>query len=172
MNKIWQFKNDNEYYTFKKDVQYFIDNINIDRNKIIWLPFDTENSAFFKVLVENGYHVIASHIKHGYDFYEFEPPRYDLILSNPPFYGKANIIKRLKQLNKPFALIFGIQAFNSGGFIRELRDIENLEMVFLCKRMKFHKGVEDPKLPQPTFHSMWICRDVVGKNITILEGSE
>ena len=172
MNKLWSFNEDNEYYTCKKDVQYFLDHIKIDKDKIIWLPFDTKDSAFYRVLLNNGYQVVLSHIKDGQDFYEYEPKQYDIILSNPPFSGKAKIIKRLKELNKPFALIFGIQCFNSGGFVKELQDLSNVEMVFLSKRMKFHKGDETIKLKQPTFHSMWICNNIVGKPLTFLEGAK
>ncbi|WP_300350176.1 hypothetical protein [Clostridium sp.] len=155
MEQCYLFKEDNEYYTFEKDVKSFIDNIHIPKDKVIWCPFDKKESAFVKVLSENGYKVIYSHIDHNQDFFEYEPQEhYDFIISNPPFKGKANIIRRLKELNKPFAMIFGIQCFNSGGFVRELKSIEDLKMIFLVKRMKFHKGVEDPKLPQPTFHSM------------------
>ncbi len=63
-------------------------------------------------------------------------------------------MKRLVELNKPFALIFGIQCFSSGSFTRELNRVKNLQMMFLCKRLKFHKGIELDKAPTPSFHSM------------------
>jgi len=160
-NKQWQFKNDDEWYTFKKDVKRFLDHIKIPKNKIIWCPFDNNSSAFPIVLKEEGYKVIISHIFNDQDFYTYEPKeKYDIIMSNPPFKGKANVIDRLLHLDKPFALIFGIQCFSSGGFNLRLSLFNNLKMVFIQKRMKFHKGIEDPKLPSPTFHSMWICNEI------------
>lgn len=170
MKQCYQFNNDNEYYTFKKDVDNFINNVNIPKDKIIWCPFDTEESAFVKVLKRQGYKVLYSHIDNEQDFYNYEPKQhYDIIISNPPFKNKAKTIERLIQLKKPFAMIYGIQCFNSGGFTRQLKNVNNLQFLLLCKRIKFHKGIEDDKLPSPTFHSMWICNDLLDEKIKIIE---
>lgn len=170
MKQCYQFNEDNEYYTFKKDVENFLDNVVIPKDKVIWCPFDTENSAFVKVLRDRGVEVIYSHISNGQDFYVYEPEKhYDIILSNPPFKNKAKTMKRLIELNKPFAMIYGIQCFNSGGFTRELKNVKNLQFLLLCKRIKFHKGIENNNLPNPTFHSMWICNDLLDDKIKIIE---
>lgn len=170
MKQCYQFNKDNEYYTFKRDVENFLNNVNIPKDKIIWCPFDTENSAFVKVLREREYKVINTHISNNQDFYNYEPKEhYDIILSNPPFNNKYKTIKRLVELNKPFAMIYGIQCFSSGSFTRELKNVSNLQMLFLCKRIKFHKDIENDKLPNPTFHSMWICNDILDTKIKIIE---
>lgn len=169
LSHMWNFKNDNEWYTFKKDVEKFLDFMGIDNTKVIWCPFDTEESAFVKVLKDRGYKVIHSHISLGQDFYNYEPQEhYDLILSNLPFNGKRKLVERCIELNKPFALIFGIQCFNSGAFTATLNRLEDLKFVFVPNRMKFHKGVEDEKLTAPSFHSMWICNGVGNTNKQIL----
>ena len=171
--QIYQFADDNEWYTFKKDVREFLILSEISKDKVIWLPFDTKESAFYIVLKELGYSFIYSHISMGLDFFKYEPKMYyDIILSNPPFKGKAKVIERLNELKKPFGLIFGIQCFNSGGFTRLLKDVPELQMVFMTRRMKFHKGIENPKLPAPTFHSIWLCSDIMKQPITILEGEK
>ena len=114
--------------------------------------------------------VIYSHISTDQDFYKYEPKQhYDIIMSNPPFKNKQKTMERLIELNKPFAMIYGIQCFNSGGFTRELKNVKNLQFLLLCKRIKFHKGIEDNKLPAPTFHSMWICNDLLDSKIKIIE---
>ena len=114
--------------------------------------------------------VIYSHISTDQDFYKYEPKQhYDIIISNPPFKNKQKTMERLVELNKPFAMIYGIQCFNSGGFTRELKNVKNLQFLLLCKRIKFHKGIEDNKLPSPTFHSMWICNDLLDSKIKIIE---
>lgn len=57
-----------------------------DQNITVWCPFDKEDSEFVKVLKENGFKVIASHIDNGQDFYTYEPKEHwDCIISNPPF---------------------------------------------------------------------------------------
>lgn len=166
---------DDEWYTQEKDIKYFLENFKIDKKKTIWCPFDTQQSNFVIVLKSLGYKVIYSHIDNGQDFYKYEPiENYDLIISNPPFRNKANIIKRLQELNKPFALIFGVQCFNSGGFVSELQKLKNLELVFLTKRIKFLKNYKQDlkNIPQPTFHSLWICSGITNKPLSILEGAK
>ena len=64
----------------------------LDKEKIIWCPFDTENSNFVKILKENNFKVIHSHIDTGQDFYDYEPEEWDVIVSNPPFTNKKTYI--------------------------------------------------------------------------------
>lgn len=157
-NNQWSFSDDNEWYTCFVDVENFVNhNSNIDFSKlIVWFPFDKKESAFVRFWKSKNWKYVESHIDEGEDFYNFEPVYYDLIISNPPFKGKRKIIERLIKLKKPFALIFGIQCFNSGGFSAELSKLKNLSLIFLQQRIKFHKGDETIKLSSPTFHSMWI----------------
>lgn len=162
MNAVYNLKNDNEWYTFEKDVEQFVNN-NIFwlANLTIWCPFDNKDSAFVKVLKNKGFNVIFSHTDNDKDFYSWAPPtdKYDLIMSNPPFRGKDKLLKRLIELNKPFAMIFGAQCFNSGKFINLLDDVHNLQFQFVSKRMKFHKGDTSIKTTAPPFHSLWICNN-------------
>lgn len=169
MTKCYQFKKDNEWYTFEKDVKLIYSLI--PKNKTIWCPFDTEQSAFVKIGKKMGFNIIHTHLESEYNFYEYEPKQhYDYIISNPPFSEKKLTIERLNKLGKPFIMIYGIQCFNSGGFTRELKNTKQLTMWFICKRLKFHKGIENNKLPSPTFSSMLIGSQITDKQIIILEG--
>lgn len=171
MNELWKFTEDNEWYTTRQDVEYFLKKSKIPKNKIIWCPFDTDKSNFVVVLKEQGYNVINSHIIEEKDFYNYEPEKWDIIISNPPFKGKANIISRIIELgNKPFALIYGIQCFNSGGFTRIIGNLTKPQFVMLTKRLKFTKDVsvnDYKKLLSPTFHSMWICNNLFEEDLQI-----
>ena len=61
-----------------------------------------EYSNYVKVLSEEGFKVIHSHIDEGKNFFFYEPEcEYDIIISNPPFSQKDNVLKRLYELNKP-----------------------------------------------------------------------
>ncbi|WP_412031272.1 sugar-phosphate nucleotidyltransferase [Metamycoplasma buccale] len=160
-------KNDVEWYTKKTDILKFLELAKIDKTKTIWCPFDNKNSNFVKVLKEQGYNIIYSHISLDQDFYKYEPKqKYDLIISNPPFKGKSQTLKRLIQLNKPFAMIYGIQCFNSGGFVKELKNVKNLQLIFLNKRMQFFKESENEK-GSCSFHSLWICNDLLDRKLII-----
>lgn len=157
----YNFNHDDEYYTYKSTVEEFINTTNMSNLLTVWCPFDTENSAFVKVLKEKGFKVIYSHIENGQDFYNYEPSEnYDIIFSNPPFHGKANLIQRCLDLKKPFILLFGIQCFNSGRFTRLLSEANNIGIYLIEERIGYHKGIEDPKIKRPSFHSCWICGNI------------
>jgi hypothetical protein len=77
----------------------------IKPNSTIWCPFDMEDSSFVKVFRENGFIVIATHIINGDDFFKIDVPICDYIISNPPYSKRNNILKRLFELKKPFAML-------------------------------------------------------------------
>lgn len=173
-NTAFQFKHDDEWYTTKEDVQHFLDNAQIPKNKVIWCPFDWEDSNFVTVLRSNGYTVIASHISNGQDFYTYVPKaKYDIIISNPPFKNKHRLLERLLELNKPWALIFGIQALNSERFCAFLQNFKRVQYVHLQRRMCFTKdylNYDLKKLPRPSFASMWICNALFEQDIQVWKG--
>ena len=92
-----------EYYTPQYAVLPIIKYL--PKDAVVWCPFDTPNSEFVLALQEHGFKVEYSHIITGQDFYKYEPEHWDIILSNPPFTGKAEIFKRCLSFNKPFALL-------------------------------------------------------------------
>ena len=76
---------------------------------VIWCPFDMEHSEYVKVLNHAGFKVIHSHIDEDKNFFFYEPEEpYDIIISNPPFSQKDNVLKRLYELDKPYAMLLPI----------------------------------------------------------------
>lgn len=61
-----------------------------------------------KIFQNEGYQVIHSHIDEGKNFFFYEPDEYDIIISNPPFSIKDDIIKHLYELSKPYAILLPI----------------------------------------------------------------
>ena len=111
MGEIWLNKNNwndkDEYYTPSILVEPILKYLK--PNSTIWCPFDTKESEFVILFKEAGHKVIYSHIWLGQDFFEYEPDEhYDYIISNPPFTKKYEILDRLYELDKPFAMILGI----------------------------------------------------------------
>ena len=45
----------------------------VPKDKIVWCPFDTENSEYVLALKTAGIRVVHSHICTGQDFFEYEP---------------------------------------------------------------------------------------------------
>ncbi|MBN0919148.1 methyltransferase [[Mycoplasma] gypis] len=176
ITKAFRYANDDEWYTTYEDVEFFIQNAKIPKDWVVWCPFDLETSNFVKAFKKNGYKVIYSHILYGQDFYEYVPnEKWDIIVSNPPFRNKHKLIERIIQLgqNKKFALIFGIQALNSEKFCNELQSLKRVQYVHLKRRMCFtkdHINYDIQNLQRPSFASMWICNDLLKKDIQVWEG--
>ncbi|VEU59760.1 sugar-phosphate nucleotidyltransferase [Mesomycoplasma neurolyticum] len=173
-NTAFQFSNDDEWYTTKEDVQYFINKAQIPKNKVIWCPFDLKTSNFVTVFKQNGYKVIYSHLNYDKSFYDYIPnKKFDIIISNPPFRNKYKILERLLELDKPWALIFGIQALNSEKFCNKLQEFKRIQYVHLKRRMCFtkdHINYNVKNLQRPSFASMWICNDIFKKDIQVWNG--
>lgn len=126
----------------------------IPKNWTIWCPFDTDESEYVKVLIENGYNVINSHISYGQDFYTYEPDEHwDCIVSNPPFTGKRRIFERALSFGKPFALLMSNTWLNDSAPKQVFGN--DMELFMFEERIKFmNNGVVQNKI---TFSSSYFC---------------
>ena len=52
-----------------------------------------------------GYDIIGTDIQGGYDYFQYEPENFDMIVTNPPFSIKDKWIERTYSFNKPFILL-------------------------------------------------------------------
>lgn len=145
--------NNDECYTYEYAVYPLLEFLTPFKDKIIWCPFDTEDSAFVKVFMEYNFKLIFSHIKNGEDFFTFEPARWDLMISNPPFTNKAEIFKRALSFNKPFALLMTILWLNDGAVAKVFKD-KKLQILSFDKRMEF-KNINSMK--KINFMSAYFC---------------
>lgn len=82
----------------------------LPKDKKIWCPFDEEWSAFYQFLSEKGYEVERSSLKEGQDFFRYEPEHWDILVSNPPFSKKNDVLKRAFSFQKPFALLLPVNS--------------------------------------------------------------
>lgn len=152
-------KND-ECYTPKYAVEAILPYI--PKDKIIWMPFDREDSQFVKVFKDRGYNIIYSHIDYGQDFYTCEPTKWDIIVSNPPFTNKRKIFERALSFNKPFALIMSNTWLNNSA-PKQLFFTKDLQMLMFEKRIKFiNNGMINNKI---TFSSSYFCWNILPKQI-------
>lgn len=135
----------------------------IPKDWTIWLPFDTKESQFYKILKEKGFKIIRSHISEGKDFYNYEPEEHwDCIVSNPPFTNKKGIFERALSFNKPFALIMSNTWLNDSA-PKLLFMEKDLQLLMFDKRMKFeNNGVVNNKI---TFSSSYWCYKMLPKQI-------
>ena len=145
-----------EYYTPKILVEPILKYIK--PNSTIWCPFDTENSEFVILLKEAGHKVIYSHIWYGQDFFEFEPEEdYDYIISNPPFTRKLDVLKRLYEIGKPFAMVMGLPILNYQEVGEFFLDKE-LQLLIVDKKVSFDGNTA-------SFNNSYFCYKMLPKDI-------
>ncbi|WP_051521814.1 hypothetical protein [Mycoplasmopsis gallinarum] len=171
--------NDDEWYTLKEDIQFFIDNANISKDKIIWCPFDWENSNFVTQFRKNGYTVIASHIEDGKDFYQYEPEKWDILISNPPYRNKSKLMRRMWDFGKdrPFALLMTTTCLQSKNFINWWLEYFNNPQIVLMEhnRIRFtkdHLNYDLDKVNRGMFGAIWICNNLFDKDINWWKGND
>ena len=136
----------------------------IPKNKIIWCPFDTEDSEFVKQISRTN-EVVHSHIDNEQDFYEYEPPHWDVIVSNPPFKGKRKIFERALSFNKPFALLMTMTFMNEAAPVQLFED-RGLQLLLFDKRIEFIQPNAKQK-GKITFNSSYFCNDFLPRDIVM-----
>jgi hypothetical protein len=102
----------------------------IPRDKVIWEPF-YGNGDSGRFLTELGLTVIHEDL----DF--FENNKGDIVVSNPPYSNKKEVVKRLVELDKPFVLLMPSATM----LCTYMRDYlaEHLQIIIPRRRIQFHK---------------------------------
>lgn len=137
----------------------------ISRNQYtIWCPFDKEDSAYVIELRKAGHKVIATHIDDGYNFFTYEPKeQYDIIISNPPFSLKDEVLKRLIELNKPFAILLPLPSLQGQKRFECLN--RNCQALIFDKRINFLDAPNGNVRKGVAFASIYICRYFLPKSL-------
>ena len=109
----------------------------IPKDKVLWEAFygDGKSGGFLREL---GFNVIHEPV----DF--FTNDLGEVIVSNPPFSLSKEVIKRLKELDKPFILIMPSSKINTSYFRDNFMN-RGLQIVIPRKRIHFEKLVDGKK---------------------------
>ena len=152
-------------YAIKPLIKYLI-NTNYHT---IWCPFDMAYSEYVKTFTKAGYKVIYSHIDNGENFFFYEPEEeYDIIISNPPFSQKDNVLKRLYELNKPYAMLLPIPALQGQARFPYIKD--DLQYLGFDKRINYYTNQDMTKIQQGvSFGSCYLCKHFLPKDLIIEE---
>jgi hypothetical protein len=166
MDKVAGSGNDEFYtpeYAIKPILKY------IKPKSIVWCPFDTSESNFVKILRNEGHDVIATHIDQGLDFFETNM-ECDYIISNPPYSKKGEVLQRLFDIGKPFAMLIGVVGlFESQKRFEMFRDNE-FEVLYLNRRVAYFKDFAEQKPSlNPPFSSVYLCKGMLPKQIVFEE---
>lgn len=133
---------------------------------IIWCPFDTEQSLFVQEFMMGGQTVIFSHIKYGQDFFKMEVPECDYIISNPPYSAKTEVLQRLFEIGKPFAMLVGVVGLFESQKRFEMFKNNKFEIMYFNKRIAYFKSYDEQKPSlNPPFSSVYVCKDILPKQI-------
>lgn len=169
-------------YMFNKNDEYFTPSYavypimhRLKAGATIWCPFDTAESEYVKVFSRHGFHVIYGHIHTGQDFFQVEVPECDYIVSNPPYSLKNDVLKRLYEIGKPFAMLINFQGiFDSHNRFQMFKD-NRVEMLWLSPRVNYmaERGETLQRVP---FQSGYLCSGIcesqlefeyLNKNLTL-----
>lgn len=130
----------------------------LPKGKTVWCPFDTVHSEFVLKLQDAGFRVEYSHIQEGLDFFSYEPPHWDIIVSNPPFSRKKEVFERCLKFGKPFALLMSNYWLNNTAPCNLFKD-KGLELLMFDKRIQFGEGKNVP------FNSSYYCYKLLPRQI-------
>ena len=150
------------YYAVEPIVKY------IPKHYKIWCPFDEKWSAFYQTFKNLGYDVIRSHISEGKNFFTYEPEEYDIIISNPPFSIKDEILERLYELGKPFAVLLPLNSLQ--GKSRYKFFSQGIQILTFDQRIGFHNQSNmNLTIEGSPFATAYFCRDVLPNDLIIEE---
>lgn len=139
----------------------------IPKDMKIWCPFDRDWSAFFQTFKRGGWQVVRSSIEDGQDFFEYEPEGgYDIIVSNPPFTKKDEVLKRLCELGKPFAILLPLNSLQ--GVSRYEYFKQGIQLLSFDKRIAFHSPDTMDKYKRgASFATVYFCKDILPKDLIV-----
>lgn len=123
---------------------------------------------FLSELYAGGYEVVRSHIDDGQDFFSYEPEEYDVIVSNPPFSIKDKILKRLYELNKPFAILLPLNSLQGKSRYKFFKN--GIQLLSFDQRVGYHNqnNMDTPVEGSP-FATAYFCRDVLPRDLIVEE---
>ncbi len=134
----------------------------IQPNQVVWCPFDKEDSEFVKLISQNN-KVVYSHIDEGQNFFYYEPNHYDVIISNPPFSCKDDVIKRLYELGRPYAVLLPIPSLQGQARFPYMTDCQAL---IFDKRINYYTSPEKKEVQKGvSFGSFYLCRNFLPKDL-------
>lgn len=143
----------------------------IPKDKKIWCPFDAEWSAFYQTFTGGGWDTTRSSIEEGQDFFEYAPEDFDVIVSNPPFTKKDEVLRRLYELGKPFAILLPLNSLQ--GVSRHEYFKQGIQLLAFDKRIAFHspQNMEEYK-KGVSFATCYFCKDILPRDLIVEELKE
>lgn len=148
---IWsQLHNDDEYNT-PRELWENIKEYLPRKDKIVWEAF-YGNGNSGTILSDIGCTVLQSNV----DFFDDNTTiieKTDVIVSNIPFSKKRQILKRLKEIDKPFIIIMPASTM----FTDYLKETFNDELQIIIPRKRMHFEKNGVVMKRTSFDSCYFC---------------
>ncbi len=140
-------KDSDNYVTDKKGWE-IIESF-IPKDKVIWSPFycDGKQKEYFE---EMGYNIIHE----DKDFFSYTP-EYDIIVDNPPFSKKKEVLTKMRELNKPFILLLPSVMLSYKYFMDFFK--EDLQIIIPYNMTKFKHLTNLNKNYTPPYSCYYFC---------------
>jgi hypothetical protein len=123
----------------------------------ICCPFDTVDSEFVIAFKKEGWTVKYGHISTGEDFFTHDYGEWDLCISNPPFSRKLEVMQRLNEIGRPWAMVTNMMCLNYHEIIEYFVKYP-VELLFVDKRVSFDGNPS-------SFGSGYICRNFLAHGV-------
>jgi hypothetical protein len=149
-NILKKLKVQNEYYTPNWVWDYLKEFI--PKGKVIWECFRNDSPlscCSANYLRSLGFEVVNPLC----DF--FDNNLGDIVVSNPPFDKKKEVLQRLIELDKPFMLVLPNIILNTIYFIDMCKIYNEIQIIILPKRVDFIKQNAD--ISKCPFHTLVVC---------------
>ncbi len=109
-----------------------------------------------RALESRGYTVTGSDILDGRSFFDWQPPAWDAIVTNPPYSIKFDWLARCYDLGKPFALLLPVETIGAAAAQR-LMERHGCELLLLNRRVNFEMPVKGWEGSSAQFPVLWLC---------------
>lgn len=156
-------KNCDDYDTPLYIWEMLLDYLDLGKDTIIYDPF-YNNGIAKTYLAKLGYNNVI-HEKEDF-FQNYDKYNYDIIISNPPYSIKQNILKVLYKIDRPFVLIVPT-AIISKLYLKNIfkDDIDKVQYIIPNRRLQFEvNGYNQRRTPFDTIffcYKLELQRDIV-----------
>lgn len=115
-----------------------------------------------------GYQVIRSSLAEGQDFFKYEPEHWDIMISNPPFSKKDDVLQRAFEFGKPFALLLPCNSIQGKKRFKIFRN--EIQMLCFDARIDYHtNGNMITYTKGNHFGSAYFCRNFLPSKLEMRE---
>lgn len=128
----------------------------LPKDSLIWEAACGEGQIVDK-LTQEGFGVIGTDLLTGFNFFTWQPEKWDIQVTNPPYSIKYDWLRWSYQFNKPFALLLPLETLGAGQ-AQELFEEFGIEIILPRKRINFkmpNKGYGKSGAQFPTCWFTW-----------------